>query len=84
METKSLDVFGTQKKIKHITRKEFLKSCTQEGNPGATLLTGVKKLFPDDYDEVKKQYESIEFETNGIKRFLFLVGWLESHGVVSA
>ena len=42
--------------------EEFLNNCTAcGGNWGAMLLTGIKKVFPEHYDEVSNHYNSMDF-----------------------
>ena len=67
-----------------MTMKEFLNHCTAcGGNWGAMLLTGIKKLFPSEYDKIEKKYNSMDFSDGGIKAFSFLCDWLSEHGIVA-
>lgn len=62
---------------------EFMSNCTAcGGNWGAMLLTGVKHVFPNEYDKVFEQYNSTDFRDGGIKAFTFLCDWLTEHGIV--
>lgn len=62
--------------------REFLNNCTAcGGNWGAMLLTGIKCVFPEQYEEVEKHYNSMNFSDGGVKAFVYLYDWLEKHGV---
>jgi hypothetical protein len=64
--------------------KEFLNYCSAcGGNWGAMLLTGIKRVFPEEYNDVCKQYDSIPCTGGGIHKFAFLCEWLDKHGVKS-
>lgn len=42
--------------------KDFMNQCTAcDGNGGSVLLTGIKKVFPNNYGEVEKEYNSMCF-----------------------
>ena len=60
---------------------EFMNHCTAcGGNWGAMLLTGIEKVFPEEYEEVKDHYNSMDF-SGGVKPFCYLCDWLADHGV---
>lgn len=66
-----------------MTQTEFLKHCSAcGGNWGAMLLTGIHKLFPEHYEEVKEHYNSMDFCDGGVRAFEYLCNWLEDHGVI--
>ena len=45
-----------------MSMKDFMNQCTAcGGNWGAMLLTGIKRVFPDNYEEVEKEYNSMDF-----------------------
>ena len=45
-----------------MSMKDFMNKCTAcGGNWGAMLLTGIKRVFPDNYEEVEKEYNSMGF-----------------------
>lgn len=46
------------------------------------LLTGIKRVFPDKYAEVKEHYNSMDFSHGGIKPFCYLCDWLTENGIV--
>ena len=72
------DSIGTVK----MSMDNFLKQCSAcGGNWGAMLLTGIKSVFPDGYDAVKEQYNSMDFYDGGVRAFLFLCEWLTAHGI---
>ena len=72
---------NTDGKVK-MTMGDFLNQCTAcGGNWGGMLLTGIKKVFPDSYDEVEKEYNSMDFSHGGIYPFAFLCDWLTEHGI---
>lgn len=61
---------------------EFFRQCTAcGGNWGAMLLTGIKSVFPDRYDAVREQYNSMDFSDGGVRAFAFLCEWITAHGV---
>lgn len=63
--------------------KEFMQNCSAcGGNWGAMLLTGIKRVFPNEYDKVNDEYNSMDFSHGGIKPFAFLCDWLTEHGVI--
>lgn len=65
-----------------MTYTEFLQNCKAcGGNWGAMLLTGIKRVFPDEYESVKEKYNSMDFSDGGVKAFGYLYDWLEEHGV---
>ena len=45
------------------------------------LLTGIKSVFPDGYDAVREQYNSMDFSDGGVRAFSFLCEWVTAHGV---
>lgn len=45
------------------------------------LLTGIKSVFPEEYEEVKDHYNSMDFSGGGVKPFCYLCDWLADHGV---
>lgn len=62
---------------------EFMKNCTAcGGNWGAMLLSGIKRVFPDKYEEVEAHYNSMNFSHGGIKPFVYLCDWLTENGIV--
>lgn len=62
---------------------EFMQNCSAcGGNWGAMLLTGIKRVFPDKYEEVKSHYNSMDFSSGGIKPFCYLCDWLTENGIV--
>lgn len=66
-----------------MTYDEFLNYCTAcGGNWGGMLLTGIEKLFPDDYEEVYEHYNSMDFSHGGVEPFYYLCDWLLEHGIV--
>lgn len=61
---------------------DFFRQCTAcGGNWGAMLLTGIKNVFPDGYDAVREQYNSMDFSDGGVRAFSFLCEWVTAHGV---
>lgn len=63
--------------------KDFMSNCTAcGGNWGAMLLSGIERVFPNEYAQVEKEYNSMDFSGGGIKPFAFLCEWLENHGIV--
>ena len=61
---------------------EFMNHCTAcGGNWGAMLLTGIKEVFPEEYEEVREHYNSMDFSHGGVKPFCYLCDWLAEHGV---
>ena len=73
----------SEKEKKTMTYKEFLQSCSAcGGNWGAMLLTGIKRVFPEHYEEVYTQYNSMDFSDGGVKAFVYLYDWLEEHGII--
>lgn len=63
--------------------EEFLNQCTVcGGNWGAMILSGIKRVFQNDYEEVNNEYNAMDFSDGGIKAFSFLCDWLTNHGVV--
>lgn len=65
-----------------MSMKDFLNHCTAcGGNWGAMLLTGIKRVFPDNYEEVEKKYNSMDFSHGGVYPFMFLCEWLDAHGI---
>lgn len=66
-----------------MTFDEFLNHCFAcGGNLGAMLLTGIKALFPEDFDEVNEHYNSMDFSHGGVEPFTYLCDWLITHGIV--
>lgn len=66
-----------------MTMKEFMENCTGcGGNWGKMLLTGIERVFPNDYSEVLEHYDNMDFSGGGVKPFMYLVNWLEYHGVI--
>ena len=65
-----------------MTFDEFLDNCdSYGGNWGKMLLSGIKRMFPNDYDAVKSHYENMDFSGGGVKPFTYLCEWLASRGV---
>lgn len=65
-----------------ISMDDFFNQCTAcGGNWGAMLLTGIKRVFPDGYDTVREQYNSMDFNDGGVRAFAFLCEWVTAHGV---
>ena len=65
-----------------MSMKDFLNHCTAcGGNWGAMLLTGIKRVFLDNYEEVEKKYNSMDFSHGGVYPFMFLCEWLTAHGI---
>lgn len=63
-----------------MTLSEFLEECSDHCNSCDVLLSGIKKLFPDNYENVHAKYLYINSEDNS-KRIAFLCQWLKEHGV---
>lgn len=62
---------------------EFMQNCTAcGGNWGAMLLSEIKRVFPDKYEEVEAHYNSMDFSGGGIKPFVYLCDWLNENGIV--
>lgn len=62
--------------------EEFLNNCTAcGGNWGAMLLTGIKKVFPEHYDEVSEHYNNMDFSDGGVQAWNYLCDWLIEHGI---
>lgn len=67
----------------NMNRKEFLQNCTAcGGNWGAMLLTGIAKVFPEKYEEVKEKYNAMDFSDGGVRAFAYLCEWLDTQGIV--
>ena len=67
-----------------MSMKDFMNKCTAcGGNWGAMLLTGIKRVFPYNYEEVEKEYNSMDFSHGGVYPFMFLCEWLTAHGIYS-
>ncbi len=65
-----------------MSMKDFMNQCTAcGGNWGGMLLTGIKRVFPDNYAEVEKEYNSMSFADRGVNAFTFLCDWLNVHGI---
>ena len=65
-----------------MSMKDFMNQCTAcGGNWGGMLLTGIKRVFPDNYEEVEKKYNSMDFADRGVHAFAFLCEWLHAHGI---
>ena len=65
-----------------MSMSEFMNNCTAcGGNWGAMLLTGIERVFPEEYEEVKEHYNSMDFSHGGVKPFCYLCDWLEQHGI---
>lgn len=63
--------------------REFLNNCTAcGGNWCSMLLTGIKRVFPDQYETVDNHCESIGYNDGGFKVFAYLMGFLERNGVI--
>lgn len=45
------------------------------------LLTGIKSVFPEEYEEVKDHYNSMDFSHGGVQAFWYLCDWLDQHGI---
>ena len=61
---------------------EFMNHCTAcSGNWGAMLLTGIEQVFPEEYEEVKEHYNSMDFSHGGVQAFWYLCDWLDQHGI---
>lgn len=64
--------------------REFIHQCEACGGNGqAMILTGIKKVFPDDYEAVRNKYNSITFYEGKVKASEFLHNWITAHGVYS-
>lgn len=62
---------------------EFMRECIAcGGNWGAMILTGIARVFPESYEEVKEHYNSMDFSDGGVEPFAYLCDWLTQHGVV--
>lgn len=62
--------------------KEFISKCTAcGGNWVAMLLTGIERVFPNDYESVVKEVENIGFGDGGVPAFAYICEWLTAHGV---
>ena len=67
-----------------MTTKEFLQNCDAcGGNWVAMLLSGIKRVFPDDYEIVVAEVDKIGFGSGGIKAFAYVCEWLENHGIIT-
>ena len=45
-----------------MTMNDFMQNCSAcGGNWSAMLLTGIKRVFPEYYDEVNAHYNSMDF-----------------------
>ena len=61
---------------------EFTHHCSAcGGNWGAMLLTGIERVFPEEYEEVKEHYNSMDFSGGGVEPFCYLCDWLDQHGI---
>ena len=68
----AIDIKEARKNSLDMTFSEFLSNCTACGvNWGAMLLTGIKRVFPDNYEEVEKKYNSMDFSHGGVYPFMF-------------
>lgn len=63
---------------------DFLQKCTAcGGNWVAMLLSGIKEVFPSEYESVVKGVEEIGYGAAGTKSFAYVCDWLEKHGVTA-
>ena len=66
-----------------MTMKEFLNHCTAcGGNWVAMLLSGIEKIFPNDYKSVVEEVDKIGFGQGGALAFVYVGEWLEKHGII--
>ena len=66
-----------------MTKKEFLNNCTAcGGNWVAMLLSGIERVFPENYESVVAEVEEIGFGNGGVLAFAYICEWLEKNGVV--
>jgi hypothetical protein len=66
-----------------MTMKDFLNNCTAcGGNWVAMLLSGIKRVFPNDYELVVAEVDKIGFGHGGVPAFAYVCEWLEEHGVI--
>lgn len=67
-----------------MTQKEFLSHCNAcGGNWVAMLLSGIEKVFPNDYKSVVEEVDKIGFGSGGVKAFAYVCDWLEEHGIIT-
>lgn len=67
-----------------MTQKEFLSHCNAcGGNWVAMLLSGIEKVFPNDYKSVVEEVDKIGFGSGGVKAFAYVCEWLEEHGIIT-
>ena len=67
-----------------MSMKEFLSNCTAcGGNWVAMLLSGIKVVFPNDYETVVAEVDKIGFGHGGIKAFEYVCDWLADHGIIN-
>lgn len=72
----------TNEQWKLMSMGEFITKCTAcGGNWGAMLLTGIKEVFPEHYEEVNDCYNGMGFSDGGMRAFCYLCDWLAEHGV---
>ena len=67
-----------------MTQKEFLSHCNAcGGNWVAMLLSGIEKVFPNDYKSVVEEVDKIGFGSGGVKAFAYVCDWLEEHEIIT-
>ena len=74
---------GKHKENKVISADEFLNNCTAcGGNWVAMLLSGIKAVFPDEYEFVVRECENIGYGKGGVPAFVFVCEWLAMKGII--
>lgn len=64
---------------------EFILSCNYSTNLGSYLLSGIKQLFPNDYEAVLKEYNENTFDSleSKAKALSYLLEWLSDKGITA-
>ena len=66
-----------------MTMKEFLQNCIAcGGNWVAMLLSGIERVFPNEYQSVVTEVDRIGFGDGGVPAFAYLCEWLTEHGII--
>ena len=65
-----------------MTFEEFLGTCTlHSGNWSATLLDGVRKMYPAKYEDVADRCYAIAVQHGDMQGVQFLCSWLKDQGI---
>lgn len=64
---------------------EFILSCNYSTNLGSYLLSGIRQLFPNDYEAVLKEYNENTFDSleSKAKALSYLLEWLSDKGITA-